>query len=176
MSNEKHNEQDKELTDDQVNALIDRLAKPDPNERIFESAPLEYMMFQNAGEILADAFKYIGASTKVDDESMIGEFGSGANYAIAYLIRKKIPFRIFSGNKEIIFSEEIIDFRGKEFHAISVNGSTTSITTEMGKDWNAWYAIREFWCNSLDEKGSHRQKVSQDYIEGQDGVTRIPLR
>ena len=62
----------------------------------------------NAGEIEPEAFTLMGASTKRGDENMIGRFGSGLKYAICYLIRNDIEFKIFSGKQEIIFDSVII--------------------------------------------------------------------
>ena len=58
-----------------------------------------FIKIQNEGEIEKRAFQLIGASTKRDDESKIGFFGSGNKYAIALLLRKNIFFKVYSGKK-----------------------------------------------------------------------------
>jgi len=58
----------------------------------------------NKGEIPINSFVLMGATTKRDDSTKIGHFGSGLKYAIAVLMREKIPFRVFSGEKEVKFT------------------------------------------------------------------------
>lgn len=133
---------------------------------------MERILIENAGEIDARAFSLVGASTKVDDPTTIGEFGSGLNYSIAWLFRNNLNFKVFSGTTEIVFGLQHVEMRGKDFQAIQVNGETTSITTAMGKDWKGWYVIREFWCNALDEGKEFKERRS-DEPDGVEGKTRI---
>lgn len=138
---------------------------------------MRYLLIENEGEIDANAFLLIGASTKTKDVEKIGEFGSGANYAIAWLLRNKIPFGIFSGEKRISFKTREKAFREDLFEAIVIDGQETSFTTTMGKKWKAWFVIREFWCNALDEGGARREVLDLDPFasppEGVPGKTRI---
>jgi hypothetical protein len=113
-----------------------------------------YLKISNKGEIDINAFKLIGASSKRGDESKIGFFGSGIKYSIAYLLRNNIPFKCFSGKNEIQFSSNPKKFRDKDFSVICINGEETSMTTDMGIDWEIWYIIREFYSNAIDE-GEH---------------------
>lgn len=114
---------------------------------------MEYLKIQSAGEIEIEAFTLIGASSKRNDETKIGYFGSGLKYSIAALLRNGIDFRIFQGENEIKF--DVVDkiFRDESYKAISVNGKETSMTTTMGgKDWDISFApIREIYSNALDE-------------------------
>lgn len=112
-----------------------------------------YLKISNLGEIDPIAFSLLGASTKREDRSKIGFFGSGLKYAIAVLLREKIPFTVYSGNKKIEINTKSTKLRDKRFNLIQIDGKPTSLTTEMGPTWKPWYAIREIFCNAIDEEG-----------------------
>jgi hypothetical protein len=42
-------------------------------------------------------------------------------------------------------------FKNKTFDVIYVGGERTSITTDMGFDWELWQALREIYANAIDE-------------------------
>lgn len=130
---------------------------------------MKYLKISNHTEIEENAFKLIGACTKQDDDSKIGYFGSGLKYALAVLLRENIGFRIFSGTKEIKISVKAEMFREQAFNVISICGEKTSLTTSMGVDWKPWQAIREVFCNALDESTPSHSIVSD--IEPVVGVT-----
>ncbi len=110
-----------------------------------------YVEITNDGEISPYAFSLLGASTKRDDETKIGYFGSGLKYAIAVLLRNGIPLRVFSGLNEIVFTSQEVEMRGKTFRQIYIDGKPTGMTLEMGVDWEPWFAVREVFCNAVDE-------------------------
>jgi hypothetical protein len=112
-----------------------------------------YIKISNNGVIDFGAFTLLGASTKRNDATKIGEYGSGLNYAIAWLMRNNVTFRVFAGMQEVKFAKHPTDMRGQQFDIICVNGQPTSFTTEMGHDWKPWFVLRELWCNALDEGG-----------------------
>ena len=112
-----------------------------------------YLIIKNDGEIENGALTLIGASTKEGDDSKIGFFGSGNKYAMATLLRNDIPFRIFSGIKEIKVTTKEVSVRGVPFKQIYVNNKPTSLTTRMGPSWPVWFALRELVCNAIDEGG-----------------------
>jgi hypothetical protein len=120
----------------------------------------KFIKIESKGIIDTQAFYLLGASSKRDDKTKIGFFGSGLKYSIAYLLRNKISFKVFSDYKEIKFSTDKINFREKEFDVIRVDDKETSMTTEMGIDWQAWFAIREIYCNAIDEGDSSISIVS----------------
>ena len=132
---------------------------------------MNYFRIENAGEILPEAFTLLGASSKEDDDSKIGFFGSGNKYAIACFLRNNIGLKVFSGDTEITFTTVARDFRGEHFEQIAVNGEMTSLTTRTGPAWDVWMAIREMISNAIDEGGYSWQIV--DTIEPKEGVTRI---
>lgn len=112
---------------------------------------MKFLKISNKGTIDVNALTLIGASSKVNDSTKIGQFGSGNKYALAYLLRNKYNLKVFSGHKEIIFSTEKESFRENDFEVIYVDGIRTSITTQMGKDWKLWQALREIYSNAMDE-------------------------
>jgi hypothetical protein len=124
----------------------------------------KFIKIESKGTIDTQAFYLLGASSKREDNTKIGFFGSGLKYSIAYLLRNDIEFKVFSDYKEIKFSTEKVDFRGQEFKVIKVDDKDTSMTTEMGIDWEPWFVIREIYCNAIDEGESKisivKQKVS----------------
>lgn len=114
---------------------------------------MKFIRIKNNGLIEPQALHLVGASTKRNDNTKIGQFGSGNKYALAYLLRNGYEVKIFSGLNEIKIETKPDNFRGQDFNVIYINGEKTSITTEMGKDWEFWQALRELYCNSIDEGG-----------------------
>ncbi|NIS10880.1 MAG: hypothetical protein GWN97_02800, partial [Thermoplasmata archaeon] len=117
----------------------------------------------------------MGASTKRDDASKIGMFGTGAKYAIAALLREKVPVEIRTSEtveagqwggidmaqttlKSYRFKTVPVDMRGHLFDQIYLledserKGTPLSFTTEMGGlGWTVEHALRELVSNALDE-------------------------
>lgn len=112
---------------------------------------MKYIRIKNKGHIEPKALSLMGASTKAGDNTKIGQFGSGNKYAIAYFLRNGHEVRVFSGLEEIKIETKRETFRNSDFNVIYINGIPTSITTQMGKDWQFWQAMREIYCNALDE-------------------------
>ena len=129
-------------------------------------------MIENKGELDVSSLILLGASTKRTDDSKIGFFGSGNKYAIATLIRMGVGFRIFSGDKEIKITTSGINFRGQTFEQIYIDGQPTSLTTDMGPQWEEWMALREWVSNSLDE-GQSNIVTETENVSGKDGYTRF---
>jgi len=114
---------------------------------------MKFIRIKNAGIIEPQALHLLGASTKRNDNTKIGQFGSGNKYAIAYLLRNGYSLNVFAGKQEVSIETKPEKFRDQEFNLVYINGEKTSITTEMGKDWQFWQAIREIYCNAIDEGG-----------------------
>lgn len=112
---------------------------------------MKYIKISNMGELEVGALTLLGASTKSGNNSKIGMFGSGNKYAIAYLLRNKYNFFIYSGLKEIKIQTVNETFRGNAFNVIYINDTKTSITTDFGIEWRFWQAIRELYSNAIDE-------------------------
>lgn len=131
---------------------------------------MNYYLIENEGEIDINALRLIGATSK-DGETQIGYFGTGIKYALATAMRKGIPIEIFSGETQIGITTKSVPMRGLDFDVICINGEMTSITTEMGRDWETWFILREFYCNAIDEGSS--EIVLTDQVSGENGKTRV---
>lgn len=133
----------------------------------------QYILIQNDGEIETNSFELIGASTKRDEKGKIGFFGSGLKYSIAYMMRKGIDFKIFSGMNEIKFSTVTEQLKGMGFDRICINGKETSYTVTMGPTWTQdWFVLREVYCNALDESTCQIVRETA-YVQPSEGKTRI---
>lgn len=137
---------------------------------------MKYLLIQNQG--LIDPFDLVmmGGSTKREDETKIGFFGSGNKYAIATLLRFKIPFRIFTGTDEIEVHTEQVTRRNVTFDKIYLmfkgERIDTSLTVQMGPQWEPWFSIREVYCNAVDEGAHHVIPMISD-ISGSEDCTRF---
>lgn len=132
---------------------------------------MPYIKIQNNKEVEKQAITLLGASSKREDSGKIGFFGSGFKYAIAVLLRNNIGIKIYSGTKEIVIGTKKTKFRGQNFDIITIDKKETSLTTDLGPDWRMWFAIRELYCNAIDE-GEHSISLS-DNAEGQKGKTNV---
>lgn len=122
---------------------------------------MKYFKIQNNGELDIRLVALMGGTTKIDNPNKIGQFGTGLKYAISYLIRTNNAFRLFIGENEIIFESKDETIGGNTFKEIYCNGKSMSITTRYGYQWKAWEAIREIWCNAIDE-GEHYKEEIED--------------
>jgi len=142
-------------------------------EQTVEVQGKKYILIQNDGEIEINSFELIGASTKRDDNTKIGFFGSGLKYSIAYMMRKGIDFKVFSGDKQVSFTTKSEVLKDQTFERICINGTPTSYTTTMGPTWKEdWYVLREIYCNALDENGCQIIRETENVFPSE-GKTRI---
>lgn len=131
----------------------------------------KYIRIVNTGEIEQNAFKLIGASSKRNDKTKIGFFGSGLKYAMAFLLRENIEFKIYSGTEEVKVTTRVVQHREQDFNVIQVDGEDTSMTTEMGPKWQHWGAVREVYCNAVDEGNDDITIVDEFEIVPESGST-----
>jgi len=112
-----------------------------------------YLEISSKGEIEVEAFTLMGNSTKRDDNTKVGQWGSGSKYSIASMLNQNINFKVFSGDTEIKFTTQNTSFRGTSLKQIYINGEQTSLTTAMGhEDWLGVFPfLREIYSNALDE-------------------------
>lgn len=120
------------------------------------------IIFQNPGLIDLRAIQIMGLNAK-DTKNPIGQFGTGAKYAIAVLLRSGCQVSIFRGKTEYTFATRKEDFRGKSFDFVYMrqgkgpsaifNEQALGFTLELGKHWEPWMAIRELESNVRDEGG-----------------------
>lgn len=120
---------------------------------------MKYLSIKNKGLLDENIIFLMGASTKTEDNTKIGQFGTGLKYSLAWLLRNNIDFKIFIGENEVKISTLELVTRGQKFDVITVDGKETSITTTMGLDWKAWMILRELWCNALDEGDAVKEVV-----------------
>jgi hypothetical protein len=139
---------------------------------MYKKTVMKHLLIENKGELDISSLILLGASTKRDSNNMIGFFGSGNKYAIATLIKHGIKFAIYSGEEKIEISTEDIDFRGVKFKKIIIGGRETSLTTDMGPQWQPWMAIREWVSNSIDE-GGYNLIYETETVQGREGHTRF---
>jgi len=128
-----------------------------------------WIMIESKGEIEMEALNLIGASTK--NETKIGYFGTGLKYSVAWLLRNGVEFHLFSGEQRISISTEPVTFRDQSFERIYINNVPTSMTTDMAKDWQPWFIIREIYSNALDEGEAILEEAT--LLEGKKDKTRI---
>ena len=134
---------------------------------------MKYLLIQNAGEIEPEGFKLLGASTKRNDESKIGFFGSGIKYSLSFLLRNELFFEVWSGSKKVDFQLKEVSLRDQSFQKILVNQEETSITTSWGENWSKWQIFREVLSNSIDEDTFTIELVEE--IRPVDGLTSFYL-
>jgi hypothetical protein len=108
--------------------------------------------FQNPGLIDPRVIQYMGVNVK-ENPNAIGYFGTGLKFAIATLLRNKQEINIWIGTERLDFSERSELIRGKPFNIIYMNSTALSITTDLGRNWELWMAMRELYSNVLDERG-----------------------
>ena len=123
---------------------------------------MKYLKIQNKGVIPMSLFFLMGASTKSEDPTSFGEFGTGLKYAISYCARTSTPLIVFLGTKELTFSIKELTIRKSKFNCIYINNRSTNITTKFGETWEAWMAIREIWCNAKDEINPSKEEVLEE--------------
>lgn len=126
---------------------------------------MKYLKIQNNGQLDIRLIALMGGTTKANNEYKIGQFGTGLKYTLAYLFRKNLHFKIFSGLQEVDLSIEVETIQDEKFEIICINKNRTSITTKMGFDWKGWMIIRELWCNALDEGDAINSVVHSDNLK-----------
>lgn len=142
---------------------------------------MNYLKISNNGMLEPRLIPLMGGTTKTGKEDTIGEFGTGLKYAIAWLIRNGIDFKIVVDGRLVDTHTMKETFNDTEFEILWIDRERTSITSKLGKDWTAWMILREIWCNAMDEGGAVKEEIemsfkdwSQDWPK--DGKTHIFLQ
>lgn len=125
------------------------------------------IIFRNKGAIDPRSITTFGVSSK-DSDSAIGYFGTGLKYAIAILLREGCSISIHTGGEHYQFATEEQRVRHDDFVFCTMNGAALPFTTELGKNWAMWQAVRELWCNCLDEGGEAFSSEYFDELPGSD--------
>lgn len=129
---------------------------------------MQAVVFRNPGVIDPRSITTFGTSSK-ENAGAIGFFGTGLKYAIAVLLRLGCSITIHSGGKQYGFAVKTAKIRVNSFDIVTMNGKALGFTTELGKTWEAWMALRELWCNAKDEGGEAYQAMT-------DHSTFVPMR
>lgn len=135
---------------------------------------MKYVKIENNGELDVRLITLMGGTTKSEDNTKIGEFGTGLKYSVGWLMREGIDLRIFVGKKEIKFDTVSETIQLHDFEIVTVNGKKTELTTSVGRDWKGWMICREIWCNAIDEGGNSKELSSK--LEGEEGKTTFYIQ
>lgn len=143
---------------------------------------MKYLIIKNKGEIPLHMLTHLGISTAREDESKIGQFGSGAKHGILTALRAGMSVEIYSGLTRIEpkFEPMKHDPLVEEL-VFYINGEriTTSMTRGFGDiDWkdDVELALREFFSNAIDQgETAHGCYQIADDIINQPGYTYIKL-
>ncbi len=120
------------------------------------------VVFRTPGKLDLRSLTIFGLNSKPNVTNPIGYFGTGLKYAMAVLMRERIPVTIWVGSTKWVIETEDTKFRDKDFQSIVLTRHRKLLppqkrvlpfTTELGKNWTLWQAYREIESNTLDEKG-----------------------
>jgi hypothetical protein len=122
------------------------------------------IIFHNPGLMPIDAIRLMGASVKTP--GAFGRFGTGFKYALATILRGGGTVRIWLGDHELGYHElgfttRKVQLKDQVFEEVMLNNETSMLealgfTTQLGKDWEPWMALRELACNARDEGGDFK--------------------
>jgi len=113
----------------------------------------KYFQIKNDGLLVIEDLILMGSSTKRNNSSTIGQYGTGWKYGIAFALRNNIEIFIYSGLKKIEITTVTKYHRGFKRELIVIDGVETNMTTELGMEWTGWMAMREIISNAMDEPG-----------------------
>src|SRR3990172_10357377 len=123
---------------------------------VFSTGDNMTVSFKNSGKIDPRCITIIGVSVK-ETENPIGYFGTGLKYAIAIILREGGQITIWRGLERFDFNTVNIEIRGESMKLIHMNGRELGFTTALGKHWKVWQAMREIYCNTVDENGISKE-------------------
>lgn len=126
---------------------------------------MSYLLINNETLIQEYDLMLLGASTKRNDDTKIGRFGSGLKYSIALAMRLGIDIKVYAGTQLIELGKKQLNYRDTSKEVITVNGKETSLTTDMGPDWEPPMIIREIYANAVDESGKKAVITEVDEID-----------
>jgi hypothetical protein len=133
--------------------------------------------FKNPGLIPLEGVFTMGLHVKVG-KNPIGFFGTGLKLSIGTILRLGGTVTIFRGLDRLDFFVKNKEVRGKNFefvYAMNDAGEELplNITTELGKNWKGWMAMRELESNCRDEGGKSFMVNDDRYNHVQEGHTLI---
>ena len=112
---------------------------------------MNWIKIRNTGLMETEALTLLGGTTKKNSTTAIGKYGSGNKHFLSVLLRSGIPFKVYSGMKEIVIMSKPKFALGQEFDIIWVAGRETDMCTAFGPEWVMWQALREVYANAMDE-------------------------
>lgn len=134
------------------------------------------IVINSMGPLDMAAITLMGLSSKREDREKIGMFGTGLKYSVAKLMRDGVPFRVWNGDHEVKFETRAGNFRGATpYQQVIVDGEPTSITTDMGPQWETWWVVRELLSNARDEQAHEFFVADWDAVEFKEGWTTFAL-
>lgn len=115
--------------------------------------------FQTPGVMDIDAAMTFGHTSK-KTANPIGYFGTGLKYAIAVILRNGGTVTINTGGKTHGFSiKSKADHNGNPCHSVFMGNVNLRFTPNLGRNWEAWQAFRELYCNTKDESGETTNRM-----------------
>lgn len=112
--------------------------------------------FKNDGLIDFELITMFGVSIK-EKTNPIGFFGTGLKNAIAVLLRNGQTISMYRNGIYHDFFVRPIEIRGttvEKIHMSSPDGGLPlPFSIDLGQGWSVWQAVREIYCNALDEPG-----------------------
>lgn len=131
---------------------------------------MKYLTISNKGLLDVRLVSLMGGTTKRGNDYKIGRFGSGLKYALAWLVRNNVDFKIFIGHQEVQITTRTERIQGTDFDVLYIDGERTSISSSMGTDWEAWMIVREIFCNAIDE-GDYERTITDEPTGAEDRTT-----
>jgi|CXWL01.1.fsa_nt_gi hypothetical protein len=98
------------------------------------------------------ALTTLGVNAKTSTNP-IGYFGTGFKYAVACALRANARVELWIGEEPYLFTTVPHESRGKAFDLVLLDGRPLGFTTDLGRDWKPWMAVRELITNTMDEGG-----------------------
>jgi hypothetical protein len=133
---------------------------------------MESVVFQTSGILDLRAITIFGCSAKPRTSSPIGYFGTGLKYALAVLAREGCTVTIYRGlDKPLELKVNNTSFRDTTLSSLILGEQELPFTTDLGKNWEVWQALRELESNTRDEGGSSYILVGDLVPEA--GITKI---
>lgn len=111
-----------------------------------------YLAFSNPGVLEIDSIRLMGVSVK-ETANPIGFFGTGLKYAMAATLRMGGAMTIITDGECYEVLGRPTTVRGKHFTQVMLNDEPLGFTTDLGKHWEPWMALRELYSNAMDEGG-----------------------
>lgn len=133
---------------------------------------MKSVVFRTSGIIDLRAITVFGCNAKPSTSSPIGYFGTGLKYALAILAREGCIVKICRGLEILELKCVPSSFRNTTLSSIWLGQQELPFTTELGKNWELWQALRELESNTRDEGGSSFIDDS-DSVEPEEGATKI---